>query len=411
MAMTIYSENFLVIGGWLFFGFVLYFWTVYLCGIPLIALLQKVVRQKENRCAHSDIAVSVLIPAHNMESEIQECLAAIRQSEIDRAMLTVIVLDDHSDDATSLIATEFGAVVFHRNEGVPGKTYALDWAISNRLCKTSFDVLVVVDATARIGKKSLEFLIDRVRAGDDVVIAAAELDQVRVKWFARGTGLALVHRNLQNCSRERLLLSCFVSGRAMAFSRRYIDKFGWKLAAPQNAALLRHPTEDWRHGLNIALAGLRVAFEPNAQVFTPLRDTFSGTVKQSLRWERGRLFNTLSLGLASIKKALAEKSSRKMCAALDSVQPSFALLFLFAVIFAAFSEVVLNSNASLFSWLPIAILLVYASCVAFLGIYRGLSVLTLVALPLYLIIRLMTSLFGFGYIIRDIFIRCVNRQR
>ena len=135
-----------------------------------------------------------------------------------------------------------------------------------------------------------------------------------------------VHRNLQNLARERLGLSALVEGRGMAYSREYIDRFGWSLALPTATDAIAHPTEDWRHGVRLVEHGYRVAFAEDAHVYTPLRETLSAATQQGMRWERGRMANAATHGLNVLGQAIRDRKVRMMFAALDAIQLPVAVL-------------------------------------------------------------------------------------
>lgn len=70
------------------------------------------------RAAKGDTKVSILIPARNEAATIGAIIKTLRTELIDRVALIdeIIVIDSHSDDATSHIARDAGASVFHVDE-------------------------------------------------------------------------------------------------------------------------------------------------------------------------------------------------------------------------------------------------------------------------------------------------------
>lgn len=58
-----------------------------------------------------EILISVVIPTHNEERYLGECLEALQRQTYPESGFEVIVVDNASTDATPMIAREFGAVV------------------------------------------------------------------------------------------------------------------------------------------------------------------------------------------------------------------------------------------------------------------------------------------------------------
>jgi 4,4'-diaponeurosporenoate glycosyltransferase len=90
-----------------------------------------------------DYTVSVVIPARNEEHNLPRLLLSLQLS--DEKPWEVIVVDDHSSDATAKVATAYGATVLKSRElpsGWTGKT----WACTQGAAAASGDLLLFLDA-------------------------------------------------------------------------------------------------------------------------------------------------------------------------------------------------------------------------------------------------------------------------
>jgi 4,4'-diaponeurosporenoate glycosyltransferase len=101
--------------------------------------------------------VSVIIPARDEETNVAECVVALHRSTLDE----VIVVDDHSRDATAQRAASAGATVVH------APPLAAGWLGKPAACwhgasLARHDVLVFVDADVRLGEGALDTLARRV---------------------------------------------------------------------------------------------------------------------------------------------------------------------------------------------------------------------------------------------------------
>ena len=100
--------------------------------------------------------VSVLIPARNEASTLPHLLSALRRQTLQP--LEVIVVDDHSSDATATIARQAGVTVVQPPplpEGWCGKT----WALHNGVAASHGDVLVFLDADTEPRPSFLETFV------------------------------------------------------------------------------------------------------------------------------------------------------------------------------------------------------------------------------------------------------------
>lgn len=362
-------------------------WTLYVVAMPLVARWR---RESPSRAASALPTVTVIVPAHDMEAHVDRCVAALRASEYPADRLSILVVADHCRDQTAMRARGAGAEVLERSDGPAGKTYALAWTFESlRQEGLACDVYVVTDATARVDPGFLGALAKHCQEGEDIVVGHSIRATDATQWFAKCLGLTLVHRNLQNWARERLGLSSLIEGRGMAYSRRYIERHGWSLAAPTQAEAGQHPTEDWRHGVRVVEHGYRVAYADDAKVYTPLRDTLGDATRQGIRWERGRQLNAITHGLQLLRSALRTRNRITFFAALDAIQLPAAVLGALCVAVAAFAWVFPGDP-----WLnalglaPLMLMACYGLLVTLRGRADGIPVSTVLFAPFYLLWRL-----------------------
>ncbi len=98
--------------------------------------------------------VSIVVPAHNEESSIYECLESIRSSNYPKGKIEVIVVDDGSTDNTLRIINEFkGAKTIRQNH--LGKAEALNAGILN----SSHGIVFTVDADTTLDKNCIKEIV------------------------------------------------------------------------------------------------------------------------------------------------------------------------------------------------------------------------------------------------------------
>jgi len=364
------------------------FWTAYVLFMPLLALSlgNRGAVASRSDSEHKTPFVVVIVPAHNMGGVITRCVSAIYASEFSQTALAVYVVADHCQDDTAARASAAGARVLVREEGPPGKTYTIAWTLEALAAHgVEGDLYVVTDATARIAPGFLACMAERWRRGEDIVVGHSVVDMDNQQWFAQCLGLTLVHRNLQNATRERLHLSALIEGRGMAYSHHYVRRHGWALALPTNRAAGTHPTEDWRHGVRVVEHGYRVSFADEARVVTPLRETLSAATRQGVRWERGRMANAGTHALTLLRRAIARRDRLMVFAALAGIQPPVAILAAISVGLALAGAFVLDWQPTLAaaSVVPVSLILIYGMMVVLRGRRDGIRARMVLWAPIY----------------------------
>ena len=110
--------------------------------------------------------ISVILPAKNEAEGLQQTLPALRACLPDAE---IIVVDDGSTDATSLVATGHGARVL-------GSPYSMGngAAIKRGARAAKGDILVFMDADGQHDPQLIQSLLDKLDAGFDMVVGARD---------------------------------------------------------------------------------------------------------------------------------------------------------------------------------------------------------------------------------------------
>ena len=186
----------------------------------------------------------------------------------------------------------------------------------------------------------------------------------------------------------------------MAYSRRYIHRFGWSLALPKTQG--SHPTEDWRHAVRLVEEGFRVAFADNACISTPLRASLSEATQQGARWERGRLLNAGTYAIRLLINGFWQRNPVKIFAALDAMQPPVAILAALCIAIAGFTYFVPSEieSLSIFGYLPLALVTFYGVIVVLRGRQEGISLSTVIWAPIYVLWRCSAFVLAWSFLDR-----------
>ena len=261
----------------------------------------------------------VLVPAHDEAEGIAATLTSLRTVDYPRALYRVIVVADNCRDATSARARCAGAVVVVReDEDHQGKGYALACGYEASLADGFADAVVVVDADSVVSPNLLRVFDAALGAGHEVLQADYG---VRNPGASRSTrlvtlGFALFH-GVRSTARERLGLSCGLRGNGMCFTADVLRRI------PHRSFSL---AEDVEYGLELGLAGVRVAYVAEARVLGDMPTGRQARRSQRERWEGGRQALVRRYAGSLLRAAAAKRDPIALDLALDLLVPPLSRL-------------------------------------------------------------------------------------
>lgn len=113
--------------------------------------------------------VTVLVAARNEATQIEACLAALSQQKYPEQLLEIILIDDHSEDATAQLAAQYAKVrVLSLPDPQTGKKAAIAYGIS----QSSGQLIVTTDADCIMANDWLLYLVSFYEAKQPAFIAA-----------------------------------------------------------------------------------------------------------------------------------------------------------------------------------------------------------------------------------------------
>ena len=227
--------------------------------------------------------VQILVPAHNEEKVIGDCLDAIVHFDYPRELYHVLVVNDRSTDTTGQIADNFAAhfdhvSVLHRaDDAAPGKSAAL----ADGLGHVDTDIIVLFDADY-IPKSSL--LRQLVAPFADPSVGATMGRVVPINADAN-----LLTRLLD--LERRAGYGVDQNGRGLL---NLVPQFGGTVGGIRRSAL--EAVGGWRQGLltedtdltfRLLLRGWRVAYVNDATCYEEVPQDWQSRFKQVRRWAYG----------------------------------------------------------------------------------------------------------------------------
>jgi 4,4'-diaponeurosporenoate glycosyltransferase len=110
----------------------------------------------KQRCLEETPTVSIIIPARNEEQTLPTLLKSLKHQEF--AVAEVIVVDDHSEDATPRIANTYGARVIQAEE-LPRGWLGKPWACWQGACQARGELFLFLDADTSVEPGGLEKIV------------------------------------------------------------------------------------------------------------------------------------------------------------------------------------------------------------------------------------------------------------
>jgi len=249
---------------WVLFTFLLFVFGVFIASLA----------RQERAGGRYRPRVSVLVPAHNEETRIAACLAALRATRYQR--LELIVIDDGSSDATARVAAAMGAhVLRQRHLGKPA-------ALNRGLAAARGSIILTVDADTTVAPDYLRRIVQpfrdpRVGATSGAVLVANDRGVAGMFQRIEYQYNNLIRRSFSRVFRNGIwFFGCLGAYRASVLRR--IGGFPADTMA-----------EDMDVAMAIRAAGYLTLNVPDASGRTIVPTTLRGLFLQRSRWWIGGL--------------------------------------------------------------------------------------------------------------------------
>jgi 1,2-diacylglycerol 3-beta-glucosyltransferase len=288
--------------------------AAYLAGLALLSR-----RTRPPAYAAPSIRFDVVVPAHDEEGGIATTVQSLLATDYPAELRRVLVVADNCTDRTAEHARRAGAQVLVRDDPRRrGKGFALSFAFERSLAEGSADAVVVVDADATVSPNLLRAFAARLQAGAHAAQSENLVGNPDASWRTSllSVAFALIH-TVRSVARERLGLSCALSGTGMCFSTKLLR------SVPHRAVSL---AEDIEYGIDLARAGHRVAYAAEAFVRSDASATAGGGRSQRARWEDGRRQMARRHALALVRRGVARRDPVLLDLAIDLLVPPLSTL-------------------------------------------------------------------------------------
>ncbi|MDI6644485.1 MAG: glycosyltransferase [Methanobacteriaceae archaeon] len=238
--------------------------------------------------------MSVVIPAHNEEANIQQCIMSLIQCEYPNHKLELIVVDDGSTDNTINLVKrcQVDAILYGKDlkiiaKGHSGKVHTLNTGIK----QSQGEIIVTIDADIKIASDAL-IKIARPFIEDSSVGAAT--GYIEIEWdntkkddfikmfFSKSEFLEyLTSFNFERSYQSFVYSIYTMSGAFSAFKRNIIGNIGgyWPVTV----------SEDMHVTMMLHKKKVRIVNVPDAIAYADAITDYDTLYSQRVRWSRGQL--------------------------------------------------------------------------------------------------------------------------
>ena len=245
----------------------------------------------------SNFRLAVIVPAHNEEKLIANCIRSLLACR--QVPAEVFVVAHNCTDRTAELASAAGARVLPLS-GPGGKGLALDHGFRHALALGA-DAVLVVDADSIVSRNLVSTVVKSIRAGSEAVQACYQAANPAVNQRTRVAALSLFGMNVvRPRGRARLGFSCGIFGNGFALSSATLHR------VPYTANSL---VEDLEYHLRLVRAGIKVQFLHQAAVYGEMPEHSSAASTQRARWEGGRAHLRRTLSLRLLRQVLRGRLS------------------------------------------------------------------------------------------------------
>jgi 1,2-diacylglycerol 3-beta-glucosyltransferase len=223
-----------------------------------------------------------LVPAHDEQSLIVECVDSLVRMSYPAEARRIVVIADNCSDATAQLAREHGAEVLERHDTAsPGKPRAIRWALDQSNLE-QWDACVIVDADSTVDPGFATALARFMPLRSCAVQAYFGTRNEWDTWLTRLAGvLARCRYEVSYPLRQAAGLNCPMTGNGMCIGAGLLSTGGWQAFSL---------TENWELYASYTAEGVPIRYARDALLFSEEARSMKEGGTQRRRWLAGRLW-------------------------------------------------------------------------------------------------------------------------
>ena len=220
-----------------------------------------------------------LIPAHNEEKMIEDCVNSLTGMDYPREHSRIVVVADNCSDRTVEISQHAGVACLTRTDlDNPGKPAAISWAL-NQIGIETFDAVVIVDADTVVEKGFGKGFADFGRLESKAVQAYFGSRNENQNSLTRLAGLfTRIRYEFVFPAKQKAGVNCLLTGNGMCIGRELLRE-GWSAFSI---------TEDLELYASFTAGGIPIHYAQKAKLLSQEAGSLKAGENQRRRWAAGR---------------------------------------------------------------------------------------------------------------------------
>lgn len=234
---------------------------------------------------------AICIAARNEENVIGNLLDSINKQDYPKDLLQVFVVADNCDDKTAVIARDYGAICYERNDlEHRTKGYALQYlfeCIEKDYGRDSFEGYFIFDADNLLKKNFVSKMNDAFDSGVKIITSYRNTKNFDENWISSTYALHWI-RSIRTYHRARsvLRLATNIQGTGFLFSNEIVHD-GWNYTSL---------TEDRALTADAVAQGYEISYQDEAEFYDEQPVSLKVALRQRLRWSKGHLLAFVETG-------------------------------------------------------------------------------------------------------------------
>lgn len=223
----------------------------------------------------------VLIPAHNEELLIGDCVRSVMALRYPPAQLSVVVIADNCTDRTAALARAAGARCLEREDRkFPGKPRAIAWALE-RSRLSDYDAVAIIDADTVVDRDFVTELNGLAPLRAKAVQGFFDLSNPDETPLTRMSAvLAAATHQFAYPLKGRAGLNVPLVGNGMVIGTDVLGRYGWHAFSI---------CEDWEMFALLTERGVAIEPAPRARILSQEARSLQQSSTQRQRWTAGKL--------------------------------------------------------------------------------------------------------------------------
>lgn len=266
-----------------------------------------------------------VIPAHNEEKVIENCLKSLRNLDYKKSLYQAVVLADHCDDQTAEIVGQYSEYQLFENTYKKGEPRGKPHVIGKYLNKfkdfwEDYDYIVFLDADNLVSSNFLKEFNSQFLENTGYTVIQGYLDSKNINESIMSRGYAsayfITNRAIQY-AKHLLGWNASIGGTGFAIATDYIKEHGWN---PKSY------TEDFEIQVELSINGKKSTWNHFGKVYDEKPNKIRASHVQRTRWSQGHWFIAISKTVPQLKSILQPQTIIQRLNRIETLIYSYSML-------------------------------------------------------------------------------------